>query len=162
MGTKGAIELELVSESEAQTRRLGRLMGEVLAGDDIVALAGPLGAGKTQLVKGVAAGLGVLDEASVTSPTFVLVNEYLGRLRMYHVDAYRLSGPAELEAIGIEEMMSSGAVVVVEWADRVAGCLPERASWVEMDVAGQSRRLLRVRGRKLAEALRRGARAQAP
>ena len=113
------------SSSESATRAVGARIGRGLRPGDVVALVGPLGAGKTQLVKGIAAGAGVADPRTVNSPTFVIVNEYAGRLPIFHVDAFRLDGAADLAAIGFDELCSEEAVVVIEWADRVANLLPE-------------------------------------
>ena len=117
---------------------------------DVLALIGPLGAGKTQLVKGIAAGLGVIDLRKVNSPTFVLVNEYQGRLHLYHIDVYRLSHGGELHALGFDEMCSSSnAAVVIEWADRVEDALPDNHVRIHLHVAGPDRRelVLEARGR---------------
>jgi len=114
-----AERLELISRSEADTVRIGRALGETLRGGEVIELCGPLGSGKTRLAKGLALGLGVADDEEVISPTFVLVREYVGRLRFYHCDAYRLRSAAELHALGVEEMLEGGgSVVAVEWADR--------------------------------------------
>jgi tRNA threonylcarbamoyladenosine biosynthesis protein TsaE len=94
----------------------------------VVGLTGDLGAGKTRLVQGAAAALGVAEP--VLSPTFMLLREYDGDPPVHHVDAYRLSGPLELEDLGLDEVFAAGAVVFVEWADRVASALPE--SWLEL------------------------------
>lgn len=112
---------------------------------DVIGLVGPLGAGKTQLVKGIAAGLGVTEERRVSSPTFVLVNEYDGRLHLWHVDVYRLADVRELDAIGFDEMVASGGVVVVEWADRAAALLPTATIWMELTPEGESRRRIVAR-----------------
>ncbi len=103
-------------------------LGERLAGrfdiGALIALVGPLGSGKTAFVRGLAQGLGVLDEREVSSPTYVLVQEYAGRVPLYHVDLYRLVAPeAELADLGLDEMLADG-VVVIEWADRAADALP--------------------------------------
>ena len=112
------------TNSPAQTVALGERLGGELDTGDLVALVGPLGAGKTVLVRGLARGLGVADERVVCSPTYVLVHEYAGRVPVFHVDLYRLADPAgELAGLGLEEMLRSG-VVLVEWADRAGGALP--------------------------------------
>lgn len=137
--------LEWTSTSPQQTAALGRALGRLLTGGEFLALAGPLGAGKTRLVQGLASGIDVPSDEPVVSPTFVLVREYRGRLTLYHVDAYRLSGADELLSLGLDELACEpDAVVAVEWADRVRPAVPGRACWVELEHAGESRRSLRV------------------
>lgn len=137
--------LVIESSSAEKTLAFGQALGERLMPGDVLGLVGPLGAGKTVLAKGVARGLGVLDEARVNSPTFVLVNEYQGRLRMHHMDAFRLSGPRELDGLGFDEMCSAGGVVLVEWADRVAEAITPEALWIDFEITGESRRRLSLR-----------------
>jgi tRNA threonylcarbamoyladenosine biosynthesis protein TsaE len=121
--------------SVEETLRFGRQIGAVLDRGWVIGLIGPLGVGKTHLVKGIAAGnCSSADRpVEVTSPTFVLINEYGGRVPLYHVDAYRLRSAADLDSLGLEEMTADGAVVV-EWADRVAEALPSD----RLTIAGQS------------------------
>jgi tRNA threonylcarbamoyladenosine biosynthesis protein TsaE len=104
------------------TRRLGRAIGRAAQPGALVALDGPLGAGKTQLAKGIAEGLGV--RSVVNSPTFVLMNEHEGRLHLFHVDAYRLGGAEEAEAAGLIDDRQLSGITVVEWAERIASLLP--------------------------------------
>jgi tRNA threonylcarbamoyladenosine biosynthesis protein TsaE len=118
-----ALRGTLSSASPAGTRAIGRALGAAAAPGTLVALIGPLGAGKTQLTKGLAEGLGVTS--MVNSPTFVLMNEHVGRLRLFHVDAYRLDDPEDLLAAGLLDDRAADGVTVVEWADRLAGWLPE-------------------------------------
>lgn len=113
----------ITSRSAAETRALGRSLGRSALPGTLLALTGPLGAGKTQLAKGVAEGLGV--ESVVNSPTFILMNEHEGRLRLFHVDAYRLDDPAEALAAGLLDERQAAGVTVVEWADRLEGWLPD-------------------------------------
>lgn len=128
-----------------QTRAVGRAVGTVLEAGDVVALAGPLGAGKTQFVQGLAAGLGVPRNEPVVSPTFVLVREYVGRLKLFHIDAYRLEGPEELLALGFEEMAAGPeSVAAIEWADRTRGAIPPRACWILFEHCGPRERRLRL------------------
>ena len=131
--------------SPEETFALGEALGRSMIGGITICLVGPLGAGKTQLVKGIAAGNSIDDAQHVTSPTFTLVNEYAGRLRLYHLDAYRLSGPDELLALGFDEFMCDDSAVVVEWADRVRQVLPDEALWVEIGVSGETCRTLSFR-----------------
>ena len=128
------------THSVEQTLDLGERVGRQLARGAVVALIGPLGSGKTHFVKGVARGNDTPADVVVTSPTFVIVNEYPGRLRLYHVDVYRLHGPADLEAIGFDEMVESGGAVLVEWADRVAECMPADHLRVEIEITGATDR----------------------
>lgn len=132
--------LHLVSLSVDETLAIGRQLGAALAPGHVLALVGPLGAGKTHFVKGLARGAGVDDDRKVTSPTFVLVNEYVGRIPLYHLDAYRLGGETELEALGFDEMITGEAAVVVEWADRVRDSLPPDHLRIVIDVTGPERR----------------------
>ena len=127
-----------------QTRRFGHRVGAALLGGELIALVGPLGAGKTQFVKGLAAGNGRTDPSRVTSPTFVLINEYRGRVHVYHVDAYRLSGGSELAGLGFDEMVTPTSCVVLEWADRVEDALPEDRLTIRFEVTGETSRRLTV------------------
>jgi tRNA threonylcarbamoyladenosine biosynthesis protein TsaE len=111
-----------VSTGPEETREIGRRIGEAAGAGIVVALIGPLGAGKTQLAKGIADGLGVAGV--VNSPTFVLMNEHAGRLRLYHIDAYRLDDPEDAVAAGLLDERQADGVTVVEWADRLHGWLP--------------------------------------
>jgi len=112
----------LVSTGSEHTHALGRGLGRAAVPGTLLALRGPLGAGKTQLAKGVAAGLDV--SSVVNSPTFVLMNEHVGRLRLFHVDAYRLADPEEALAAGLLDERELEGVTVIEWADRLDGWLP--------------------------------------
>ena len=105
-----------------ETLELGRRMGAAAPPGTVLALSGELGAGKTLLTKGVAAGLGV--GSVVNSPTFILMNEHVGRLRLYHIDAYRIGDPEEASAAGLLDERQVDGVTVVEWADRLQGWLP--------------------------------------
>lgn len=110
--------------SLGHTDRLGRTIGAVLEGGESLALSGALGAGKTALVRGIATGLGAPAEA-VSSPTFVLLHEYRGRLPLAHIDLYRLNSAKEAESIGLGDYLSGSTVVAVEWADKAPGILPD-------------------------------------
>lgn len=112
----------LATHSANETRRVGRALGEAAQPGLLLALIGPLGAGKTELAKGVAEGLGVTSV--VNSPTFVLMNEHVGRLRLFHIDAYRLDDPEEAVAAGLFDERQAAGVAIVEWADRLGDRLP--------------------------------------
>lgn len=113
------MELTLTSNSPEQTVELGRRIGRQLRGGEVFALYGPLGSGKTRLIKGIAAGAGAEDLRNVTSPTFVLVNQYEGRFDIYHIDAYRLDSIAEFEMLGFDDFCYPQSVVFIEWADKI-------------------------------------------
>jgi tRNA threonylcarbamoyladenosine biosynthesis protein TsaE len=109
-----------ISHNPAETESLGESWGRAAQRGRVIALSGDLGAGKTQLVKGIARGLGIA--ACVHSPTFTLVNEYGGgRLRLFHLDLYRLETPEQIAAAGLEEFLRSDGVTVIEWAERMPG-----------------------------------------
>ncbi len=108
--------LRFVSHSAEQTADLGCGLGRVLKPGDIICLEGDLGAGKTCLARGIARGLGV-DAASVSSPTFVLAQEYPGRLKVYHLDLYRLTSSDEVEDAGLDEYIWGGGVAIIEWPE---------------------------------------------
>lgn len=125
MGTgSAACSLRLTLPSRTATVSLGRTLGRALRGGEVLGLIGELGAGKTALVKGIAEGLNV-PASAVTSPTFVLIHEYQGRMPLIHVDLYRLRSPAEAETLGLHEYFHWPAVTVIEWADRFPALLPE-------------------------------------
>lgn len=131
--------LEFISRSADQTRRAGMRLGALLHPGDLICLSGELGAGKTTLVQGLASGWGSLDAA--TSPTFVLVNVYRrpDKCSLYHLDAYRLSGPAEAADLDIDALLEAGPLVI-EWADRIAQALPTDRLWVNMSLVSETQR----------------------
>ena len=135
------------TRSREETIGFGRRLGERLGPGDVVALSGPLGSGKTTLTKGLAEGLGVAEPRWVTSPTFVLVHEYEGRLPIYHIDAYRLRGPADAEAMGTDEMFFGEGVAIVEWSERIAAALPDERLDIAMAIAGETERQLTLEPR---------------
>ena len=128
------------TNSVAETVALGERLAGRFAIGDCIALVGELGAGKTAFVRGLAVGLGIVDERMVSSPTYVLVQEYAGRIRLYHVDLYRLpSAEDELDNLGLDEMLSDG-VVVIEWADRAENALPGPHWRITIKPTGQTSR----------------------
>ncbi|MCK6510298.1 tRNA (adenosine(37)-N6)-threonylcarbamoyltransferase complex ATPase subunit type 1 TsaE [Myxococcota bacterium] len=110
--------------SPSETASVGEALGRLLQGGEVLALIGDLGAGKTCFVQGLASGLEIPEEAYVRSPTFSLIEQYEGRLPVYHLDLYRISDVDELESIGWRDCLDGEAVVAVEWADRLEGYLP--------------------------------------
>src|SRR5438874_13070864 len=128
----------------AATEAFGRRLGRLLFPGAVVALVGQLGAGKTNLTRAVAEGLGVRNPAAVNSPTFVLIQEYPARLPIYHFDAYRLSGPREFRELGTDEYFHGDGVCLVEWADRVEAALPTEYLRIEIHVIDEDRRRFEV------------------
>jgi tRNA threonylcarbamoyladenosine biosynthesis protein TsaE len=122
------------------TRAFGQRLAQRLFPGAVLALIGELGAGKTCLARAIAGGLGVADGRTVTSPTFVLIQEYQGRLPIYHFDAYRLRAEAEFADLGASEYFEGDGVCLVEWADRVPGCLPTDHLRVSLTVTGETSR----------------------
>ena len=132
--------LEFLSLSPEQTRRLGVRLGELLKPGDLICLAGDLGSGKTTLTQGIARGWGSLDQ--VTSPTFVLINEYrrADATRLYHFDAYRLAGIEEAEILGLPDLLEQEGPLIIEWPERIAKALPEERLWISLRWVDDSRR----------------------
>lgn len=122
------------------TRRLGALLGQVLAPGLVVALEGDLGAGKTALAKAAVAAQGALEEDDVVSPTFIIAAEYPGRVEVLHIDAYRLAGARALEDLGYGPLEAGEKAVLIEWAERVAGALPADHLAVRLAHADPGRR----------------------
>jgi len=142
VGEEKAISLSFMTDSAERTFGLGAELAELLRPGDVVLLVGELGAGKTCLAQGIARGMGVREQ--VTSPTFTIMREYSGRMPFYHLDAYRLDGPADLYDIGVDEYMEGEGVLVVEWGDRVRDFFPPGYLEVRLDFAGgEEERLIR-------------------
>jgi len=136
--------MKRVSRSAEETQALGERLGSRLGRGDVVACVGALGAGKTCFLQGLARGLGVT--ADVTSPTFVLVNQYTGRVPVFHVDAYRTGSLTELVDLGLEEMLHGEGVTIVEWADKLLPLLPPRTVTVTITGLGDETREIELAG----------------
>lgn len=140
------MDIDLTSNSPDETIEFGRKLGAQLRGGEVIGMCGPLGSGKTHLIKGIAAGVGAEDSRQVTSPTFVIVNEYHGRLDIYHIDAYRLNSVSEFEMLGFDDFCYPDSVVVVEWADRVEPVLRDlNCIRIELEHAGKTKRKIHVK-----------------
>jgi len=149
--------LDFISHSQAQTRRFGARLGELLQGGDVICLAGELGAGKTCLAQGIGRGLGI--EEPITSPSFTLINEYRqeqARLPFYHTDLYRLGEVKEVLTLGLDEYFYGEGVCVIEWADRAPEALPAEHLWIELRYIDESNRglLMKAVGKRYEELLR--------
>lgn len=133
--------LDFVSNSAAQTERLGVRLGELLQPGDLLCLGGGLGAGKTCLARGISRGWGAVRSA--TSPTFVLINEYaraVDNLPLFHLDCYRLQGPAEAWAIGLDDILDRQGAVMIEWPERIEALLPTDRLWISLRWAAATKR----------------------
>jgi len=137
-----AIEGTLISHAHEETYAIGKMLGARLQPGDVVALSGELGAGKTCLTQGIAAGLGVAGEYPITSPTFTIINEYPGRLTLYHMDMYRLADAGELWDIGFEDCFNDRGVVVIEWAEKVIDDLPAGTLFILLIYLEENKRQL--------------------
>jgi tRNA threonylcarbamoyladenosine biosynthesis protein TsaE len=137
-------EITLATASAAETRRLGERCGRRLQTPLVIGLIGDLGSGKTVFVQGLARGLEVSADYAVTSPSFTLINEYPGRLRLFHIDLYRLGAEADLEDLGLSEILHGEGVAAVEWADKLTdGAVAERLE-IRFEVGDFDRRRLRM------------------
>ena len=145
MSAAGSEEQRLITHSAEETQALGRDLARRLAPGDLLAFDGELGSGKTCMIQGICQGLEVADY--VTSPTFILINEYTGRLNgeplpVYHFDLYRLGGPAELEDLGAEEYFYGRGICLIEWAERAGSRLPARRREITLEhVTADERRI---------------------
>ena len=139
--SRDGLNVELASEQD--TARLGRALADLVEPGMVIGLVGPLGAGETRLVRAIAEDLGV-DPEAISSPTFVLIQEYDGRLPIYHFDAYRLPTPEAFEDLGVADYWDSGGVSLVEWADRVRELLPDDCWTITFCPTGPSSRSVRI------------------
>jgi tRNA threonylcarbamoyladenosine biosynthesis protein TsaE len=142
MSQSASLEVHDLSGTEA----LGRRLAGLLFPGAVVALIGPLGAGKTHLVRAVALGLGIADSRAVSSPTFVLIQEYEARLPIYHFDAYRLRSGREFAELGVHEYFDGNGVCLIEWADQVADYLPQDHLRITIAITGETGRRFEVQG----------------
>lgn len=137
--------LTVRTDSPEQTRELGERLGGLLRPGDVAALAGGLGAGKTVFVSGLARGLGVEDERLVTSPTFVILHEYPGRIDLYHFDLYRLERIQDVWDLGYEEYFEGRGVCAVEWAEKFPELFGPATLWVALHRTGETTRTIEFR-----------------
>jgi tRNA threonylcarbamoyladenosine biosynthesis protein TsaE len=140
------IELTVTTHSPEETFALGKALGKTVSSGTVVAMTGSLGSGKTLFVQGVARGLEVPDSYYITSPSYTLVNEYTGRHTLYHADLYRLTGPDDIESTGLYDMLHGDGVVMIEWAERMAGEDLAGHVAVNFDIMEESVRKIRLRG----------------
>lgn len=129
-----------------RTEAFGIILGEIVEPGDVITLEGPLGAGKTALTQAIARGLGVDPRIYVTSPTFSLLHEYQGRIPLYHMDLYRLSGENEIESLGFSEYFYSDGLTVIEWPDRLGSLMPPERLHVALAISGETSRTANLTG----------------
>jgi tRNA threonylcarbamoyladenosine biosynthesis protein TsaE len=144
------------SKSPSETIRIGKHIGRLLLPGDVVALVGELGTGKTQFVKGLAAGVGIGTSADISSPSFTLINEYGGKVPLYHIDLFRLKSEREAGGLGLEEYFRGGGITVVEWADKIPSFLPPEMLWLQIRYTGERARSFEItaKGKRYEEILK--------
>ena len=125
------------------TKTLGRIIGKNIQPGTILALYGDLGSGKTVFVQGLGAGLNVPEDYYITSPTYTLINEYPGRIKLLHVDLYRIDNPGEMEDTGLDDVFGNNAVAAVEWADRLGDDLPKDHIKIQFEIHGTESRKIK-------------------
>jgi tRNA threonylcarbamoyladenosine biosynthesis protein TsaE len=138
---------EITTNSPEETIAFGRTLTELLSPPKLVLLRGDLGAGKTTLVKGIAAGFEAAEEEDVTSPTFTLVHEYRGpRANLYHVDLYRIDTQRELETLGLDDLRSDNSILLIEWGEKFPRLVRERDVEISLERDGENGRRVRITG----------------
>jgi tRNA threonylcarbamoyladenosine biosynthesis protein TsaE len=140
------MKIVLQTNNASETIRFGRWIGNLLRPGDVVALVGELGAGKTQLIKGLAAGVGVRKSTYLSSPSFTLINEYSAEVPFYHIDLFRLNSEREAGELGLEEYFQGEGITAIEWADKIPSLLPEEILWIHIAYTGKNSRSLEVIG----------------
>ncbi len=148
--------LMLTSHSSAQTQRMGAGLGRLLREGDIICLEGELGTGKTCFIQGVGRGMGIRER--ITSPSFTLIREYVGRdtrLRLYHIDLYRIEEAMEASRLGLDDYLYDGGVCAIEWAERAREIMPQEHLWITLRYLGERERTLAMeaKGRRYKELL---------
>ena len=139
--------MRVMSSSEQETRELGKRMSQKVTPGTVISLRGSLGAGKTVFAKGFALGLGITE--AIVSPTFTLVQEYDGRLKLYHLDLYRLSGEDEFESMGGEDFLYSDGVALIEWSEKIEDMLPDDTIFINITINEDLTRSIEIRGIEL-------------
>jgi tRNA threonylcarbamoyladenosine biosynthesis protein TsaE len=139
---------QVITHSAEETTALGRTLTELLAPPKLVLLRGDLGAGKTTLVKGIAAGFQAASEEDVTSPTFTLVHEYRGpQANLYHIDLYRVDTPRQLETLGLDDLLADNSILLIEWGEKFPRFLRERDVEITLERVGENDRKIQISGR---------------
>jgi len=138
---------EVVTHSAEETTALGRSLVDLLAPPKVVLLCGELGAGKTTLVKGIAAGFEAASEQDVTSPTFTLVHEYRGAAaNLYHIDLYRVDTPRQLETLGLDDLLAEKSILLIEWGEKFPRLVRDRDVEITLEYVGENDRKIKISG----------------
>ena len=132
------------THSPEETRTIGQQIGETLKAGDVIALIGDLGAGKTCLTQGLARGIGIASQEVVNSPSYTLINEYAGKITIFHIDLYRLQHHGEIIDLGLEEYLGGNGICIIEWADRMSNLLPANYIQVTMTWVDESTRRIEL------------------
>ena len=144
IGIQGTLR-EITTHSAEETIAFGRTLAELLTPPKLVLLRGDLGAGKTTLVKGIAAAFDAAAEEDVTSPTFTLVHEYRGpRANLFHIDLYRIDTPRELQTLGLDDLRSEDSILLIEWGEKFPRLLRERDLEISLEREGEGSRRIRI------------------
>jgi len=145
--SRGQSAIKFETNSEEETFAIGKRIADSISTGTVIALRGELGSGKTCLTKGIAFGLNIKE--NITSPTYTIINEYSGVTPLFHIDAYRLNNDEEFEQIGGRELLSGGAIYVIEWSERIPKSLPDNAVTVELQITGAYSRTITINGLEL-------------
>jgi len=138
---------EVVTQSAEETIAFGRTLAELLTPPKLVLLRGDLGAGKTTLVKGIAAAFDAASEEDVTSPTFTLIHEYRGpRAILYHIDLYRIDTPRELDTLALDDLRSENSILLIEWGEKFPRLVRDRDVEISLERQGESERRITISG----------------
>jgi tRNA threonylcarbamoyladenosine biosynthesis protein TsaE len=135
------------TRSASETVRIGKTIGNRLLLGDVVALVGELGAGKTQFIKGLAAGVGIENSAYISSPSFTLIHEYPGEIPFYHIDLFRLGREQEAEELGLEDYFQGRGITAIEWADKIPCLLPKELLFICIAYIDKNTRSLEITGK---------------
>ncbi len=149
-------QFQITTRTADETQKLGKTIGKWIEHPLVIGLTGDLGSGKTAFVQGLAEGLEVPAQYYITSPTFTLINEYPGRLPLFHIDLYRLDDNSDLQDIGLDELLYDQAVIAIEWAEKMSGNLPAGHLTMTFEITDDDYREIRLiaYGHKLANLLK--------